>query len=452
MLDPHDTIAALASAPGGAARAVVRVSGPQTVTCVELCFTADGGEALSQIRRPTAIPGSVRLADVAAPLPCTLYLWPSARSYTRQPTAEVHTVASPPLVDALLAELCAKGARLARPGEFTLRAFLAGRIDLTQAEAVLGVIDARGRRELETALSQLAGGLAAPLARLRGELLDALAHLEAGLDFVEEDIEFISPDDLDAQLAAAQAEVEGLLDQMQARGEAPGTLRAVLIGAPNVGKSSLYNALGGQNVLVSEQAGTTRDYLATRLDLDGTMFELVDTAGIEHAQTTAIARAAQAAGCGQREQAEIEIVCLDASRPLTESEEDLLASRPRGERLVVCTKTDLPRRARELPEAIDTSSRSGAGLDLLRRRLREAGEADKVTLGVVAATAVRCSESLRQAAEGLVRARGVVQSAGGEELVAAELRGTLHQLGEVAGEVYTDDILDRIFSRFCIGK
>src|SRR5262249_45075476 len=153
------------------------------------------------------------------------------------------------------------------PGEFTLRAFLAGRIDLTQAEAVLGVIDAAGRQELDAALAQLSGGLAAPLAQLRGGLLDVLAHLEAVLDFTDGDIEFISREELQSQVAAAQAEVERLASQMQARGEAASATRAVLIGAPNVGKSSLYNALTGQAALVSQQAGTTRDYLTARLDL-----------------------------------------------------------------------------------------------------------------------------------------------------------------------------------------
>lgn len=452
MLDLDETIAALASAPGGAARAIVRVSGPRTVQCLEKCFVPQDRERLDEVRRPSAIPGSIALAGVAPALPCTVYLWPSSRSYTRQPTAEIHTLGSPPLVDALLARLCAAGARLARPGEFTLRAFLAGRIDLTQAEAVLGVIDARDQEHLATALAQLAGGLAAPLARLRGELLDVLAQLEAGLDFVEEDIEFISAAQLDESLSAAEDEVNGLLAQMQERTEATDTIRAVLIGPPNVGKSSLFNALGGQRALVSDQAGTTRDYLTTRLELDGIVCELVDTAGLETGGSSGLERAAQLTSQRQQARAEIEIVCLDSTRPLNPAEHSLLATEPRGQRIVVFTKCDLPSRAPELQGAVATSSHTRAGLDLLLARLRELVRDDKPALGVVASTAVRCRVSLRQASEGLAEARRMAQTAAGDELVAAEFRRVLHQLGEVAGEVYTNDILDCIFSRFCIGK
>lgn len=452
MLDVDETIAALASAPGGAARAIVRVSGPQMIDCLESCFLPDDGDDLRTVRRPSAIQGKIALAGVFSRLPCTVYLWPSSRSYTRQPTAEIHTLGSPPLADALLAELCAAGARLARPGEFTLRAFLAGRLDLTQAEAVLGVIDARDRQHLETALAQLAGGLAAPLARLRGDLLDVLAQLEAGLDFVEEDIEFISTAEIEFSLAAAQATVDGLLAKLQDRAEASDTIRAVLIGAANVGKSSLFNALTGQQAIVSDRAGTTRDYLAARLDFAGIVCELVDTAGIIAGNVAGPEQAAQAASATQRSRADIEIVCIDSTRSLNAEERDLLAREPADKRVVVFTKADLPRQAPDLPGAIATSSRTGAGLDRLLNRLGEVVAGGQPAVGVVVGTAIRCHDSLRQASEGVGRARGLAQASAGGELVAAELRRVLHHLGEVAGEVYTDDILDRIFSRFCIGK
>lgn len=451
MFDADDTIAALASPPGGAARAIVRVSGPDAVALAEQCFSSHDRQPLGSLRRPTALEGDIRIQALSALLPCVLYLWPSTRSYTRQPTAEFHTLGSPPLAEALVSELCRLGARLARPGEFTLRAFLAGRLDLTQAEAVLGVIDARGGTELQIAISQLAGGLAVPLARLRGSLLDVLAHLEAGLDFVEEEIEFISRDEIDRQLAAAQAEVESLVAQMHTRGEAVTAVRAVLVGAPNAGKSSLYNALTGQSALVSETAGTTRDYLSARVDLGGVTCELIDTAGMAHASSHGIDGAAQDAAQRQRRQAEIEILCFDATQPLTVDEAEQIRRHAAGQRIVVWTKCDLPQQAPLPPDAVETSSRTGAGLSTLRQRLRGAATSSELPSGVVSATAARCGESLRQAALSLTEARQLAQ-ASGEELVAAELRGALHHLGEVAGEVYTDDILDRIFSRFCIGK
>src|SRR5438045_8027325 len=190
--DLDDTIAAIASAPGGALRGIVRLSGPQAMACVAGLVRLHDGEARSSIAAPTCRRAVMQVSPELGDVPLVLYLWPTDRSYTRQPSAELHLPGSPPILEAVLAAVCQSGARLARPGEFTLRAFLAGRLDLTQAEAVLGVIDAGNRQELDAALSQLAGGLAKPLAMLRGQLLDLLAHLEAGLDSTDEDIDCIS--------------------------------------------------------------------------------------------------------------------------------------------------------------------------------------------------------------------------------------------------------------------
>src|SRR4051794_14966228 len=194
--DLDDTIAAIATAPGGSLRGIVRLSGPNSVAIAGQVFHGSDEPRCDSATHPRCERGSVQLSRALGQVPATLYLWPTASSYTRQPSAELHLPGSSPLVEAALEAVCLAGARLARPGEFTLRAFLAGRLDLTQAEAVLGVIDAGSRQELDAALSQLAGGLATPLAALRGQLLDLLAELEAGLDFVDEDIEFISRDAL----------------------------------------------------------------------------------------------------------------------------------------------------------------------------------------------------------------------------------------------------------------
>jgi tRNA modification GTPase len=213
-----DTIAAISTAAGGAARGMIRLSGPSVVECLAKDFRPAAPVALAEVRAPRVIEGAFRLLD-GRELPCEFYLWPGARSYTRQPVAELHTLGSPPLLDALLRAVCRAGARLAEPGEFTLRAFLAGQLDLTQAEAVLGVIDAQGEGQLQTALAQLAGGVSTPMTRLRERLLDLLAHLEAGLDFVEEDIEFISAEELEGQLAAAEDAVRHIVARMESRGE-----------------------------------------------------------------------------------------------------------------------------------------------------------------------------------------------------------------------------------------
>jgi len=453
---PDDTIAAIASAPGGAARGIVRLSGPSTVGCLQPLFTADEQSLdLRDVRAPRAVSGWLRLGGFASTLPCDIYLWPGPQSYTRQLAAEIHTFGSPPLLAAALRELCEQGARLAQPGEFTLRAFLAGRLDLTQAEAVLGVIDASDRRELDAALSQLAGGLGGELRALRDRLLDLLARLEAGLDFVEEDIEFISAAELQRELDEAQAVVAGLVANIADRGETAEWIRVVLTGWPNVGKSSLFNALAGKDrAIVSPQPGATRDYLGARLQIGGLACELIDTAGVEPAPATAISAAAQEASAEQRRQARLELWCLDSTRPPNAWERAKLSQAPdRASVLIVLTKTDDPRRRLDFEGGIETSSATGKGIERLRARIYESLVASsRPDGGAMLSSAVRCRDSLRRAAEDLERALDVVRSGGGEELVAAELRIALDHLGQVVGAVYTDDVLDRVFSRFCIGK
>ena len=448
-----DTICAVATAPGGAARGIVRISGPETLAAVGACICANDGTALTDVRLPTTVPATLLLPAPLGAIDGELFLWPGARSYTRQPTAEFHTFGSPVILAAAVQEFCRHGARPAEPGEFTLRAFLAGRIDLTQAEAVLGVIDATEEKPLRRALDQLAGGVSRPLLELREQLLQLLAHLEAGLDFVEEDIEFISAAEIEQILAAALQEVGGLAEQMQARSVDNNRPRIVLIGLPNAGKSSLFNALlGNSAAIVSEQSGTTRDYLTADVNWQGLHLELIDTAGVTAEQGDhSISRAAQSATHEQQEAATIRLVCLDASRPLRKEESAWLDSADAATTICVLTKCDQPRQNNFSGQAIATSSATGQGIAELRLAIeRAAGEAG---LGdAVAGTAERCHDSLRLAADALGHCRSLNRQRAGDELVAAELRLALAELGKVVGAVYTDEILDRVFSRFCIGK
>ncbi len=460
---PDDTIAAIASAPGGARRGIVRISGPAALATVEQIFDAADSEFLSDSRFPRCVTGALRLNLANEPrprsLPCNIFVWPGRRSYTRQPVVEIHTIGSPPLLEAILRSVCEHGARPAEPGEFTLRAFLAGRIDLVQAEAVLGVIDADGPGRLDVALQQLAGGLSGPLAAVRDDLIDLLADLEAGLDFVEEDIRFVGGDELDQRLAAAVENIEQIRRQLQARLRTDAAPRVVLVGLPNAGKSSLLNALAGRlAALVSPEPGTTRDYVSAPIDAGGLLCELVDTAGFETAtRDGSISAAAQAMAAAEGQRAELRLICLDATASINDA-----ARRQSGETgvsITVLTKCDLAQGneiGASLPpgsRVVRTSSRTGAGLDQLRLAIRDAlvqNVATEGPAGAVAETAARCGESLRLASESLTRARQSGNS--GEEIIAAEIRAALAELGKVVGAIYTDDILDRVFSRFCIGK
>jgi tRNA modification GTPase len=441
--DLNDTIVALSSAAGPGGRAIVRLSGPDAVRIVTKVFAAASPIKVTQRRIHE---GSATLPGVAAPLPAELYVWPAPRTYTGQQLAEVHTLSCPPLIELLIAELLGAGARAARPGEFTLRAFLAGKFDLTRAEAVRGVIEAGSRAELQQALAQLAGGVTRPLQELRSDLLDLLADVEAGLDFTDEDIHFVEPAELLKRLARGMALVTLARKQMDQRSVAGRVFRVVLAGTPNVGKSSLFNVLAKRPAaLVSPHAGTTRDYLVSKIDADGIPVELVDTAGRE-AGRNGIEADAQRLGAEAAQQADLVLWCQEAG-------ESGLRIADCGFRIdaapviVVATKCD---RGIAPENALATSATTGEGIDALRKRLGE--EARKLAAPALAPSLSRCRHHVTACLEHLRRAHRVVLNADPPELLALELRGALDELGEMVGAVYTDDLLDRIFSRFCIGK
>jgi tRNA modification GTPase len=439
-LHPDDTIAARASAEGAGARAIVRVSGRDILPVLRAVLPDTGWSA----RR---VPWRTELELQLPGWPCgfstALHFWPGAKSYTGQPLAELHLPGSPPLVEAVLAHLCRNGARLAEPGEFTLRAFLAGRLDLTQAEAVLGVIDARSLGELQSALNQLAGGLSTQIGRLRGELLDLLADLEAGLDFAHEAIEFVPHPVLVQRLEDAQADLARLEAQAAGRTRPARQPRVVLAGPPNAGKSTLFNALTGRDLaLVSPERGTTRDFLTAEVTWDGLALTLIDTAGEDEATET-IARDAQTHRTEQLAAADLVLSC----RPVTEDAE------PASETvLAVLTKGDLCR-FQVKSAVILTSATTGLGLSELKAAVIQSLSAGaRPSDEWLGSTALRSREALTRAGESLAQAVDVARSEGDQALLAIELHDALDQLGTIVGAVYTDDMLDRIFSRFCIGK
>jgi tRNA modification GTPase len=447
-LDPQDTIAAVASPAGNGLRGLIRLSGPEAWSIALAGFTPDRDAPLP--RRAEIRSGSVRVDGLRPELPAMIALWPGPRTYTGQNIAEIHTHGSPPLVNKVLAGCLGRGARHAEPGEFTLRAFLCGRIDLTRAEAVAGVIDARNQAQLDAALRQLGGGLSGPILALRDRLLDLVAHLEANLDFAEEaDVNPLGRALLAEELAASADELTELATRLNQRDRSGGLPRVVLIGPPNAGKSRLFNALlGGDQAIVSPRAGTTRDYLSGFCQCDELVIELIDTAGIENPQT-AIESQAQSMRAGQARQADLVVFCFSEDTIGVLTTEVLAASH----RIQVWTKCDIKRpQPHELPQAIRTSAATGEGLAELKASIARVLRSQDSEGDLATSTGARCRDSFVRAGEALQAAAETLLTGGGEELVAFDLRLAIDELGKVVGAVVTDDILDRIFSRFCIGK
>ena len=456
-MDLTSTIAAVASAPGQAERSLIRISGDATRQVVDRVFSPK-----CDIRSGAARSNGMARFTEGSTCPAALQFWTGQRSYTGQPTAELHVPGCPPLVDQLLRSVLDAGARPARPGEFTLRAFLGGKLDLAQAEAVLGVIDAFDHEELSTALNQLAGGLSGPVLAVRSELADLLADLEAGLDFVEEDIEFISQDDVLIRLAEATATIDELLDQIDQRFQSTGRQAVALAGLPNAGKSTLFNALtGDDSAIVSSIEGTTRDYVSREIDCDGVPVKLIDTAGWEF-QQTGIADLAQGYRAKQVSEADLVVWCspADASEKLIDLDRKLRHSvSAECQAIAIRTRCDLAPKESNAGEGDEqaatrsVSAVSGQGLnELVQDIARSLSELQRGARHFVASTAARSRSSLNRAGESLRTAAEVAKSGAGDELTSMEIRSALDALGEVVGAVYTEDLLDRVFSRFCIGK
>ncbi len=463
-----DTIAAISSASGPACRGIVRISGGRVVDILNQVLT----QSVPQLRRASRFAAGIELRDEMAAersgieLPLSVNLWPDARSFTGEPMAELHLPGSPPLIDATLRRVFEAGARPARRGEFTLRAFLAGKLDLAQAEAVLGVIDAADAVELATALRQLAGGLSTRISAVRDDLLNLLADLEAGLDFVDEDIEFVSSEQTVSRLADAArtiAEIErGAQERLQSRTQA----RVVLAGLPNAGKSTLFNALLERDAaIVSEQSGTTRDYLSATTRWGQLDIELVDTAGWE-LDRSGIESLAQHFRDEQVREADVVLWCSSAilTMPVAAQDRELCSLLPDASRVIsVLTQSDRLTESgheqavasdnRSSTEPVVVSAVTRDGLALLRKRVVERLAADaSETAELLSSTAARSRTALLQTVERLNAGREAAELSAGNELVAVEIREAIASLGEVVGAVYTDDLLDRIFSRFCIGK
>lgn len=456
-----DTIAALATPPGEAALAVIRLSGPQALDIADRVFLPAARLAPRPSQAPThtlhyghVIRQGQRLDEVL------LAVLRAPRTFTREDCVEVSCHGGAFVAREVLATVLAAGARPAQPGEFSRRAFLHGRIDLAQAEAVADVIHARTERALTAAQEHLAGSLSRPLQQLRDSFLLTLAHLEAHLDFPDDDIAPDSRESLLLRLDQAILLLDSLLATAREGHLLRHGLRTTLIGRPNAGKSSLLNRLLNRDrAIVSPIPGTTRDTLEESSNLLGFPIVLTDTAGLRPPADTleeeGIRRTHQAA-----EQSQLILQVLDASEPLSDSDLHDLHAFAHYPRLIVLNKSDLPTRltwpaSPPLPTTppIPVSCLTGEGLPTLKAAIiaHAQSQPSRSALPHIAIN-TRHEHALRRAREATATARLALQQSLPFDLVAPDLRLALQAVGEVTGHTSTEDLLDAIFSQFCLGK
>ena len=451
MFAPDDTIVAVATPPGRGAIGVVRLSGPGTQDILrQLVAAAASVPGVARVSRVLVVDAAGRETyDDAVSL-----FFAAPRSYTGEDVAEISAHGNPLLLEGIVRGAMLRGARLAEPGEFTLRAFLNGKRDLPQAEAVADLIEAATPAQARAAADQLHGTLTARIAAIDAGLFDLLARLEASLDFPDEGYHFVEP----ATIAERLSGIIDLIDTLLSDAARGRMLRegatVVIAGRPNVGKSSLFNALlGSDRAIVTPIAGTTRDLVAERVDIDGLALTLVDTAGaratIDPIEREGVERSVRA-----RSASSLVIVVLDQSEVLTEDDRRVLEATRAVPRLIVKNKSDLPDRCGALGDgvAVAVSAQSGVGIIGVRDAIVRSLTASEPLRDTPAITNVRHVALLNDARSALVRGRAAAVSEAPEEFIAADLQQARERLDEIVGKRTSDDVLRHIFERFCIGK
>jgi len=469
-----DTICAIATPAGQGGIGIVRLSGPQALAIASHVVRLRSGDSLSSVSSHT-----LHLADLVIPalgkpdgvravrprLPVSglidealVAYMKAPRSFTAEDVVEIQSHGGA-LVLEMVCRLCIEsGARMAEPGEFTKRAFLNGRLDLSQAEAVLDTIRATSSAGLNIAQRQLRGDLAHEIEQARTSLLTVLAHVEAGIDFAEEDISFLQHDQLVRIVREACAVVQRLEATAQDGRILRDGARVVILGLPNVGKSSLLNRfLREERSIVTAIPGTTRDVIEESIDVDGLMIRLVDTAGLRYTDDVVEQEGIKRARAAQ-DDADLLLVVVDGTVPLTSDDRELLLAVRDRKHIVLLNKADLAETVEKDPALTDhpvyvISAKTGMGVEGVKSALRdqllsggfEAGETVMVTNARHRYALHRANASLGQALES-------VRDGMAGELVSIDVRAAADALGEITGAITTDEILGRIFSEFCVGK
>ena len=453
-----DLIAAIATGSTATAIGIVRVSGTGCFAACDWVFRPRNGVPFAQQPSHKMVFGEM-LDDSGAAIDQGLAVrFGGGHSYTGEDSAEFHCHGSPVVLHTLLSALFAAGARQAQAGEFTKRAFLNGKMDLTEAEAVIDLIDAQSAAAAKNAAAQLDGGLRRRLEPVQEALIDITSRFYAVVDYPDEDIEDIQPQQIRSSLQIAADTLSALLDTAQRGRVLKNGVRTAIVGLPNAGKSSLLNALAGYDrAIVTDIAGTTRDTVEEKVTVGGVLLRLIDTAGIrdggDAVESMGVERSRAAA-----KQASLALLVLDGSRELTAEDEAAIALANTVPHLIVAVnKSDLPRTldvgalADRFDNVLSVSAATGAGLDTLTDAIAAQFPAGESTGGALLTNA-RQADAANRALSAVAEARGALRIGMTPDVVLTDCEAALAALGELNGKQVRDDLVDTIFSRFCVGK
>lgn len=453
-----DTIAAIATPAQPGAIGILRLSGAGTCAALDAVFRAKNGKKAGAQRSRTMVLGELldETGQVIDNVLCVVF--PAPHSYTGEDCAELHCHGSPIVLDAGLRALFAAGCRQAAGGEFTKRAFLNGQLDLIQAESVVDLIDAETAQQAHNAVCQLDGALSRTVGRIYDELMDMAARFYAVVDYPDEDIEDLQRQEMLDTLRRAQGELESLVAGFSRGRLMKLGVPTVLLGKPNAGKSSLLNALlGYDRAIVTDVAGTTRDTVEEKAEVGGVLLRLIDTAGIRQGGDAVEALGVERSRAAAKN-ASLAVLVLDGSRPLTQEDEDAIALAQTVPHLIVAVnKSDLPRAvdigglADRFDNVASVSAATGAGLDVLTDAIAAQFPAGS-TAGGALLTNARQADAANRALSAVAEARSALRIGMTADVVLTDCESALTALGELNGKRVRDDLIDTIFSRFCVGK
>ncbi|MDA9759767.1 tRNA uridine-5-carboxymethylaminomethyl(34) synthesis GTPase MnmE [Flavobacteriaceae bacterium] len=458
-----DTIIALATASGAGAIAVLRVSGPKAISVSNTLFKSIHDKNL--LNQPTHTIHLGHIVDVDRVLDEVLVsIYKNPQSYTGEDVVEISCHGSSYIQQEILQLFIRNGCRSANPGEFTLRAFLNGKMDLSQAEAVADLIASDSAAAHQIAMQQMRGGFSSEIKKLREELLNFASLIELELDFSEEDVEFADRSQFEDLLQRIVKVLKYLIDSFSTGNVIKNGVPISIIGAPNVGKSTLLNALLNEDkAIVSNIAGTTRDAIEDELIIEGIKFRFIDTAGIRQTDDTVESIGIKKTFAKMAE-SQVIIQLIDASVISKANAADILASLeetkaqyPEKETLVVLNKMDLADKVllskvfSEL-EPLHMSAKTGTGVELLKTKLLDMVHTGKLQNNDTIITNARHYDALRLALENIQKVQDGMQSGLSGDLLAIDIREALYHFGRITGEISTDDLLGNIFANFCIGK